>query len=152
MPDAARAARTAGWYWAVTESVSPTDLNRRGGDDRNISVYFVFMDHAAAARLSPQASPQRLLSSRSARTLIYVWGGNHPQGAVLASPYLRGRGFTIALRPAGTGEGRSEVDLARNHARAFGTPAEVLVGLAVSADSDDTNSRLRASLSHLTLR
>lgn len=151
VPEAAQNARRARWDWAVTESVPPTDLSRRGGDDRNISVYFVFMNPASAAGLSPGTSPQRLLSSRSARTLIYVWGGNHPQGAVLTSPYLHGRGFTIALRPAGTGAGRAEVDLARDHAAAFGNPPEVLVGLAVSADSDDTNSRLRASLSNLTL-
>ncbi|MCG6112386.1 MAG: DUF3047 domain-containing protein [Paracoccus sp.] len=151
VPDAARGARTARWDWAVTQSVPPTDLSRKGGDDRNISVYFVFMDAQAAVRLSPDTSPQRLLSSRSARTLIYVWGGNHTPGTMLVSPYLRGRGFTIALRPAVTGAARAQVDLARDHAAAFGTPAEVLVGLAVSADSDDTDSQLRATLSGLTL-
>lgn len=151
VPDGARGARTARWNWVVTQSVPPTDLAQKGGDDRNISVYFVFMDAEAAARLSPDTSPQRLLSSRSARTLIYVWGGNHASGAMLASPYLRGRGFTIALRPAGTGAAGAQVDLARDHAAAFGSAPEVLVGLAVSADSDDTDSQLRATLSNLTL-
>lgn len=151
VPEAARAARGARWSWAVTQSVPPTDLARKGGDDRNISVYFVFMEADAAARLSPGTSPQRLLTSRSARTLIYVWGGNHAPGALLPSPYLRGRGFTIALRPAGTGAGAAQVDLARDHARAFGRAPEALVGLAVSADSDDTGSQLRATLSDLVL-
>ncbi|WP_405405026.1 DUF3047 domain-containing protein [Paracoccus sp. Ld10] len=151
VPDAARGARVASWAWSVTASVPPTDLARKGGDDRNVSVYFVFMDQQAAARLSPDTSPQRLLTSRSARTLIYVWGGNHAPGAMLASPYLRGRGFTIALRPAGTGAGRAQVDLARDYATAFGEAPQVLVGLAVSADSDDTNTQLRASLSDLVL-
>lgn len=151
VPDTARAARSARWSWAVTQSVPPTDLARKGGDDRNISVYFVFMDADAAARLSPDTAPQRLLTSRSARTLIYVWGGNHAPGAVLPSPYLRGRGVTVALRPAGTGAAAVAVDLASDHARAFGDPPEVLVGLAVSADSDNTGSQLRATLSDLTL-
>lgn len=151
VPDAGRAARSARWNWAVTQSVPPTNLARKGGDDRNISIYFVFMEAGAAARLSPDTSPQRLLTSRSARTLIYVWGGNHAPGAVLPSPYLRGRGFTIALRPAGTGAAGAQVDLARDHARAFGSAPEVLVGLAVSADSDDTGSQLRATLSDLAL-
>ena len=100
VPDAAHGARTAQWDWSVTQTVPPTDLARKGGDDRNISVYFVFMPRQAASRLSPDTSPQRLLSNRSARTLIYVWGGDHREGAMIASPYLRGRGFTIALRPA----------------------------------------------------
>lgn len=151
VPEALRGARGARWDWAVSDSVPPTDLSRRGGDDRNISVYFVFMEARAAARLSPDTAPQRLLANRSARSLIYVWGGNHPQGAVLPSPYLRGRGVTIALRPAGTGSEAVRVDLARDHAAAFGSRPEALVGLAVSADSDDTRSRLRASLSNLIL-
>ena len=120
----------------------PTDLSRKGGDDRNVSLYFVLVDARAAARL---------LTSRSARTLIYVWGGDHAPGAMVPSPYLRGRGFTFALRPAGTGAERVQVDLARDHAAAFGGPPEVLIGLAVSADSDDTNTHLRASLSDLML-
>ncbi|MCG6112217.1 MAG: DUF3047 domain-containing protein [Paracoccus sp.] len=151
VPDGTRGARTARWDWAVSQSVPPTDLARKGGDDRNISVHLVFMDAGAAARLSPDTSPQRLLSSRSARTLIYIWGGAHAPGAMLASPYLRGRGFTIALRPAGTGAASAQVDLARDHAAAFGSAPEVLVGLAVSADSDDTDSQLRATLSNLRL-
>ncbi|MGR3748244.1 MULTISPECIES: DUF3047 domain-containing protein [unclassified Paracoccus (in: a-proteobacteria)] len=151
VPDAARGARTAQWDWSVTQTVPPTDLARKGGDDRNISVYFVFMPRQAAGRLSPDTSPQRLLSNRSARTLIYVWGGSHRERAMIASPYLRGRGFTIALRPAGTGTGRAQVDLASDHAAAFGTEPELLVGLAVSADSDDTDSQLRASVSNLIL-
>ncbi|WP_411958539.1 DUF3047 domain-containing protein [Paracoccus homiensis] len=150
-PQAARSARSASWSWSVEESVPPTDLSRKGGDDRNVSLYFVFLDAKTAAGLSPDTSPQRLLSNRSARTLIYVWGGNHAQGAQLPSPYLRGRGVTIALRPAGTGQARAQVNLARDFANAFGTQPEVLVGLAVSADSDDTDSRLRASLSNLVL-
>lgn len=38
-PEAARDARNAYWFWAVGSSVPPTDLSRKGGDDRNISVY-----------------------------------------------------------------------------------------------------------------
>lgn len=150
-PEAARDARSARWSWAVSSSVPPTDLSRKGGDDRNISVYFVFMDEAAAARLSPDTSPQRLLANRSARVLIYVWGGDLGPGSLLPSPYMRGRGFTVALRPAGTGQGQASVDLAADYARAFGEPPGTLVGLAVSADSDDTGTELRATLSDLTL-
>ncbi|MCF3974891.1 DUF3047 domain-containing protein [Paracoccus salsus] len=150
-PPQARGAGSASWSWAVSSSVPATDLSRKGGDDRNISVYFVFMDAAAASRLSPDTSPRALLSNRSGRVLIYVWGGGHRPGTLLASPYLRGRGVTVVLRPAGTGRADARVDLAADHARAFGGPPGTLVGLAVSADSDDTGSRLRARLSDLTL-
>lgn len=144
-------ARQARWSWAVSESVPATDLSRKGGDDRNIALYFIFMDAASARRLRPGTSPQRLLSNRSARVVMHVWGGSHAPGSILPSPYLRGRGFTIVQRPAGTGEGSVATDLGRDHARAFGQAPEALVGVAVSADSDDTATRLRASISNLTL-
>ncbi|WP_161555799.1 DUF3047 domain-containing protein [Mangrovicoccus ximenensis] len=96
-PESTRGARSASWSWSVSRSVPPTDLARKGGDDRNISLYFVFMDAASAARLSPDTPPQRLLRNRSARVLIYVWGGAHPPGSRLPSPYLRGRGVTIVV-------------------------------------------------------
>lgn len=150
-PEAAHAARTARWSWSVSRSVPPTDLSRKGGDDRNIALYFVFMDPQAAARLSPDTSPRRLLSNRSARVLIYVWGGNHAAGSAIPSPYLGGRGVTIALRPSGTGQAQARADLAADYTRAFGQAPGTLVGLAVSADNDDTDSALQASISALTL-
>ncbi|WP_253949023.1 DUF3047 domain-containing protein [Mangrovicoccus sp. HB161399] len=150
-PESARTASRASWSWSVSRSVPPTDLGRKGGDDRNISLYFVFMDAASAERLGPGTPPQRLLRNRSARVLLYVWGGSHPPGSRLPSPYLRGRGVTIVLRPAGAGQAIEQVDLAGDHAAAFGTVPERLVGLAVSADSDDTGTALRARLSVLSL-
>jgi hypothetical protein len=37
-----RDARTAQWRWRVDEGVGPTDLTRRGRDDRALAVYFIF--------------------------------------------------------------------------------------------------------------
>jgi hypothetical protein len=59
---------------------------------------------------------------------------------------------TIALRPAGAGAWEETVDLAADFRRAFGEEATALVGLAVSADSDDTGTAVRAELSRLTIR
>ncbi|NBT32880.1 MAG: DUF3047 domain-containing protein, partial [Rhodobacteraceae bacterium] len=44
------------------------------------------------------------------------------------------------------------VDLGRDFKSAFGRMPEALVGVAVSADSDDTDSVIRARLGNLTLR
>ena len=33
--------RRAKWDWAVELSVPPTDLTKKGGDDRNLSIYFL---------------------------------------------------------------------------------------------------------------
>jgi len=140
----------ASWRWQVEASVPATDLSRKGGDDRNLALYFVFLPEDEARRLA-DAPVTRLLRSDSVRVLMYVWGGSAPEGRLVPSPYMDGRGATIIVRPAGTGAGEVRADLARDHARAFGTPPGMLVGLAVSADSDDTDSRIRARISDLRL-
>jgi hypothetical protein len=145
-------ARAARWNWSVAETVPPTDLSLKGGDDRNISVYFVFLppDQAAAAE---GANIRSLLGNDNVRVLQYAWGGNHARGQVIPSPYgPAGQGVTVALRQASTGNHEENVDLARDYAAAFGGTPGALVGLAVSADSDDTNSKIRAALSGLVLR
>ncbi|MGR3512356.1 MAG: DUF3047 domain-containing protein, partial [Paracoccaceae bacterium] len=44
-----------------------------------------------------------------------------------------------------------QVDLASDHRTAFGIEPGALIGLAVSADSDDTKGRIVASISDLQL-
>ncbi len=151
VPAAFRATSSASWRWQVSTSVPPTDLAVKGGDDRNLALYFVFLPEAAAERLKGQ-SVTRLLSNDAVRVLVYVWGGDHARGAFLDSPYLGPRGKTVVLRPAGTGDTRERIDLARDYRRAFGGDVTSLVGLAVSGDSDDTDSRIVANISGLTLR
>lgn len=150
-PSSTWTARVASWDWSVSASVPATDLARRGGDDRNIALYFVFLPEAEA-RAMQGASVTRLLRHPDVRALVYVWGGAHARGARVASPYLGAQGATIVLRPAGTGAAHESVDLAADYATAFGAAPEALVGLAVSADSDDTRSTLAAQVSGLSLR
>jgi len=141
----------ASWRWSVARSVPATDLARRGGDDRNLALYWVFLDPRAAERVGADADIADLLGRRGARILIHVWGGDAPRGTVSANPWFRGRGANLALRPAGTGDHAETVDLAADHQRAFGEPPGVPVGLAVSADGDDTASEIEAVLEDLRL-
>jgi hypothetical protein len=144
-------ARGAKWSWAVSQTVPATDLTKKGGDDRNASLYFVFLPEAEAQALGAKANVRKLLTSPSARVLVYVWGDNRARGTVLPSPYLGNRGKTIVLRAAGTGNYSESVNLAADYKRAFGGVAGALVGLAVSADSDDTDTAIRASITGLSL-
>jgi hypothetical protein len=150
VPQAQWSARRASWQWQVSEGVPATDLTQKGGDDRNLAVYFVFLPEPDAERLQG-ASPRRVLTARSARTLVYIWGGDAPRGRMLASPYSGDRGRNVILRPAGTGVHAESVDLAADHARAFGAEPQALFGVGLSADSDDTGTRIRARLSGLSL-
>ncbi|MEJ5218597.1 DUF3047 domain-containing protein [Cognatishimia sp. D5M38] len=144
-----RSAQAASWAWRVQEGVTPTDLTFKGGDDRNLAVYFVFVDPDRAEALAG-GSARRILREGSARALIYVWGGQHNRGAILLSPYssqLR----TKVLRGSGAGAHLETVDLVADYRAAFGGSPGTLVGLAVSADSDDTEGKIVASISNLIL-
>ncbi len=142
----------ASWSWTVDQSVPPTDLSLKGGDDRNISLYFVFVPKNLAPGLEG-ANIRSLLGNSDVRIVQYAWGGNHARGQVIASPYgPQGQGVTIALRQAGTGSHGENVDLAADYARAFGGEKGALIGLAVSGDSDDTNSVIRAAIGNLSLQ
>ncbi|MEX5729897.1 hypothetical protein Ga0609869_003250 [Rhodovulum iodosum] len=140
--------RRASWEWAVERSVPATDLTRRGGDDRNLSLYFLFLPEAAALEARGKGV-RALLDNPQARVLMYVWGGAHPRGQVLPSPYLGARGRSVIQRQAGTGAAAERVDLRRDHRRAFGEPPQSLVGVAVSSDSDDTGTRVLARIADL---
>jgi hypothetical protein len=151
LPEAQWGSTSAAWSWAVERSVPATDLRNKGGDDRNIALYAVFMPRAEASRLKG-ASVTKLLGNDQVRVLVYVWGGSHKRGASLASPYLGARGKTVVLRGAGTGAHNENVDFAADYKRAFGGAPEALVGFAVSADSDDTDSTIVAKMSGLTVK
>jgi hypothetical protein len=146
---AAKQVRAAHWRWRVDEGVAPTDLTRRGADDRAIGIYFVFSDRPELAN-----GPLETLASSSVTALVYVFGGNAPRGSVTASPHMGGRGKFIALRPADAGKRvwyDESVELAPDYARAFGRPLPVLIGVAISSDSDDTRARNRASVQALVV-
>ncbi|MFT5649006.1 MAG: hypothetical protein ACJAWC_000607 [Yoonia sp.] len=143
---------SASWDWSVSQSVPATDLSRKGGDDRNISVYFVFVPASVAPSLAG-AGIRSLLGRSDVRVVQYAWGGNNAVGSVLKSPYGKsGTGVTIPLRNAGTGSASESVNLSADFARAFGGEKGALIGLAVSGDSDDTNSVIQAAVSNLNLR
>lgn len=141
----------ASWTWAVDQSVPATNLRQKGGDDRNLSLYFVFLPEERARQMQG-ANIRQLNGEASVRILQYVWGGNHPRGAVYGSPYAPGQGANVMLRQAGTGSFSENVNLASDYAAAFGGSPGALVGIAVSADSDDTGTAIRASVSNLAVR
>jgi len=52
VPKSAWNSKMASWGWSVAQSVVATDLTRKGGDDRNLAIYFIFVDQASAEKLS----------------------------------------------------------------------------------------------------
>ena len=148
VPKTAWNSKMASWGWSVAKSVVATDLTQKGGDDRNLAIYFIFMDPADAERLSG-ASVRRVLKNASTRALVYVWGGKYPRGKILYSPYGPKQLKTVIRRSAGKGAFSENVDLAADYQRAFGTSLGVLIGVGISADSDDTDGMISATIKDL---
>lgn len=116
------------------------------------TLYFVFVPANLAPSLEGK-NIRSLLGNKDVRIIQYAWGGNAKRGQIIPSPYgPKGQGVTIALRQAGTGSHSESVDLTADYAWAFGGTKGALVGLAVSGDSDDTKSVIRASIGSLTLK
>ena len=142
-------ANQADWDWAVEVSVPATDLTVKGGDDRNLSIYFVFSPQEYLPKSKVKLTD--LLKNKDIRVLMYVWGGDHDPGEVLPSPYLEDFGKIIVLQRAGTGRASEQVNLANDFLRVFGENRDKLVGIAISADSDDTRSTIYSSISNLKI-
>lgn len=149
LPPSMWEANQANWDWAVEVSVPATDLTVKGGDDRNLSIYFVFSPQEYLPKSKGKLTD--LLKNKDVRVLMYVWGGDHDRGEVLPSPYLEDFGKTIILQRAGTGRASEQVNLANDFLRVFGENPEKLVGIAISADSDDTRSTIYSSISNLKI-
>ena len=141
----------AQWRWRVDKGVGPTDLSRKGGDDRAIAVYFVFSD---TREQSKAVGLRDVMRSGQARFLIYVWGGDAPKGRMLPAPYLGENARAIVLKSARDPIGRwssERADLGADYRKAFNAEAPALVAVAISSDSDDTSGTNAAAISDLVV-
>lgn len=159
------AAGCLAWRWRVDAGPPPTDLSRRGGDDRAIAISIGFAGFGPQAGLAlrtqhaiAQASVSGVTLPRSA--LVYVWGGTGQEGAgrpggFFPSPWSSGLSQIRVLRPAAAPRGQwfeEMVDLGADWRAAFGgSEVPAVIELAVLTDSDDTGARVDAQVENLRL-
>ena len=140
----------ASWEWTVEKSVPATDLTQKGGDDRNLALYFIFLPKKLA-KVVQDNNVRALLKNPDVRILMYVWGGTHKLQQIVSSPHLGSRGRSIIKQLSGTGTSLERVNMRQDHKRAFSENAQSLVGLAVSSDSDDTRTEVLAKITRLLI-
>lgn len=143
------------WRWRVDAGPPPTDLTRRGGDDKALSVAVGFAgwppDASVWQRTQHRLAQARVGNGRALprSVLMYVWGGTGREPAFFATPYLAGLGRMRVLRPADAARGRwfqERVDLAADWRAAFGGEPPLVEEIAVGTDVDDTASRVDAAV------
>ncbi len=142
------------WRWRVDAGPPATDLTRRGGDDKALSVAVGFSGWPPGATVWQKAQ-HRLAQARAGNdrplprsVLMYVWGGTGREQAFFTTPYLAGLGRMRVLRAADAPRGRwlpERVDLAADWRAAFGGDPPPLEEVAVGTDVDDTASRVDAA-------
>ncbi|MCX7325148.1 MAG: DUF3047 domain-containing protein [Hyphomicrobiales bacterium] len=139
----------------MTSGPPASDLVVKGGDDRTIALYFVFVrDEAAARAAKGQQSLTTALWWSYGAALVYVWGGEGARNAVVASPHMGASYKLIPRQPGAVADGiwRAErADRAADFRRAFGREPGPLVGLAVSSGNDDSCVRTSTSIAGLVL-
>lgn len=152
--------RCLSWRWRVDDATIPaTDLDKRGGDDRNliVSLGFAFDPDSATLgeRMRHGLARQRAGRVIPGHILFYVWGGTHPRGAWISSPYMEGAGAIRVVEPSPGDHGvwrEVSVDFAADFRARFDRPAPLVIELAVGGDSDDTTSRSSGRIADLSFK
>lgn len=146
-------ARNLTWRWRVDESVPPTDPADKGGDDRNLAVHVWFADENVGLWKSLKSTVTRALGyPQIGKVLTYTFGGTGDRLRRLVNPHHDPDGMIILLRPSGTPLDKwysERVDFYADYEQAFGEPPTAPRYLAISSDSDDTQTRAQGLIADL---
>jgi len=132
------------WRWQVSNPVAASDFRRKEGDDYAGRVYVLF-DYPVE-RLSFgdrfKISLARGLHGAELPTaaIAYVWGTAQASGDFGPNPYTDRVQMIVVEQGAGRAGQWVDMrrDVAADFAQVFGEPAPRIVGIAVSADTDNT--------------
>ncbi len=144
VPSASQHKRYLSWRWRVDLAMTPTDLSRKGHDDRPLALHVSFPSRSNKRDLWQRLRRAFIGAPLSGKLLTYVWGGIGQRGDKLVNPHVEGDGVIYILRSGHTPTGQwftEKIDIAADFERAFGYEAPPPIYIVVSADTDDTASR-----------
>lgn len=144
------------WRWRVERAVPPTDLARKGGDDRSLALYVAFAWEPERATLL-ERSVRAVLGSLAGqelpgRLLTYVWGGDGRTNGWFDNPYLPTGAKLRVLRDGGAPLGvwlEERIDVRADFRAAFGEEPPLVERIGIGADSDNTASEARGAIRDL---
>jgi hypothetical protein len=143
------------WRWYVDGPIKAADMTKRSGDDYAARVYVAFdvPDAALSAATKLKLRMARGLFGKNIpdAAVVYVWDNRHPVGTARKSSYTDRSQLVVA--ESGAGRARAwvseRVDLATDFAKAFSKQPGRPTQIAVAADGDNTNSKVRAAFADL---
>ncbi len=153
----AGAATCLSWRWRVEAGPPGTDLTRRGGDDRALSIAVGFAGWPPGVSLWQRTQYSVAQAQTPSHTLpramlLFVWGGTGREPPRFPSPWMAGLGQVRILRTAGAPRGawfEESVDLPAEWAAAFGGTPPPLQEIAIGCDADDTRTRVEAMVERI---
>ncbi|MGL1832514.1 DUF3047 domain-containing protein [Rhodocyclaceae bacterium SMB388] len=132
------------WRWKVSNPVAASDFSRKAGDDYAGRVYVLFDYPVAKLPLGDRIkiSLARGLHGAELPTaaIAYVWGTAQAVGESGPNPYTDRVQMIVVEQGAERAGQWVEIrrDVAADFERVFGEPAPPIVGIAISADTDNT--------------
>ena len=144
------------WRWRVDKAPPPTDLTRRDGD-RPLAIHLCFKMKGRKAGfmdwVTSAVGPDVEGFGRDHRCLTYIWGGQSAAGRIFPNPHMTDRGVMVILRGVGAPTGKwftEKIDSAKDYRAAFGEDAPHPSVIAISGDSDGTESTAGGTIAALT--
>lgn len=149
------------WRWRLEQGLPQADLRRRDGDDSSLKVCALF-DLPTSAVPFVERQMLRVMRLRSteplpAASICYVWDAHLAPGTVLDNAYTRRIRLLVLRGPEAPLHGwvAEQRDVWADFQKLFGDEALAvppLVGIAVGADADNTQSRSLGYLADLDLQ
>lgn len=148
------------WQWRIEKPIEAADLRQRRGDDTAVKVC-VFFDLPIESLSFTERQLLRVGRSKSeepvpAATVCYVWDANLPAGTTLDNAFTRRMRYIVL--ESGTDRLNKWVaerrDVGADFMKLFGDESKVvppIVGIAVGADADNTQSHSVAYVSGVSL-
>jgi hypothetical protein len=145
------------WRWRVSNVVQASDFTHKDGDDYAARVYVLFDYPVARLRFADRVKIALARTLHGAAlpsaAIAYVWGTAQPIGATGPNPYTdRVQMIVVESGNARVGEWVAlRRDVAADFEAVFGEPAPRIVGIAVSADTDNTGEAVTSWFGDLRL-
>lgn len=155
LSDKEQRAKVLSWSWRVDQAPPANSLRHVDNDDRPLAVYVGFSVNPK--HLGLWARFKRSLVSRfsglpKGQIMTYVWGGTDPRGSTFDNPYIPNISRMHVLRSGAQTLGvwvDERIVLHTDFTRAFGYPALLPTFIAVSADTEDSQTLSIARLKNL---
>ncbi|WP_454765066.1 DUF3047 domain-containing protein [Cupriavidus campinensis] len=138
---------TLRWTWKTRDVIRSADNGMGQREDAPLRIFVAFDGDRSNLSLRDQLMYEmaRITTGRDMpyATLMYIWGGRRPEGAVLNNPHTdRVRMIVVDSGSRHTNSWRChERDLRADYRKAFGTDPGKVIAVGLMTDTDNTKSR-----------